>query len=107
MDFYASAPRGVSSLLTGELRSLGIEQLRETGTGVFFSGPLQLGYLACLWSRLANRVTLQIAQFAAARNCPQRNEVHSQQAKTWVPVAQLDRASASEAEGYRFESCRA
>ena len=23
-----------------------------------------------------------------------------------VPVAQLDRASASEAEGYRFESCR-
>ena len=34
--------------------------------GVVFSGTLETGYRACLWSRTASRVLLQLAEFEAA-----------------------------------------
>jgi len=40
--------------------------VRERASGVAFSGPLAVGYRACLWSRIANRVFLELAQFEAA-----------------------------------------
>ncbi len=43
---------------------LGAQELQERATGVSFSGPLRAGYRACLESRLANRVYLQLARFA-------------------------------------------
>src|SRR6185295_14626444 len=33
--------------------------------GVFFAGPLELAYRACLWSRVANRILLPLASFRA------------------------------------------
>lgn len=39
--------------------------MRERSTGVSFSGPLEVGYRACLWSRVANRVFLELARFEA------------------------------------------
>jgi len=39
--------------------------VRERSTGVSFSGPLEVGYRACLWSRVANRVFLELARFEA------------------------------------------
>src|SRR6185437_2542787 len=66
MQFLASAPRGLADLLARELAGLGAEDVRERATGVAFSGPLAIGYRACLWSRLANRVFLELAQFEAA-----------------------------------------
>src|SRR3972149_2674344 len=61
--FFATAPKGVSSLLAEELRALGAEKVREVAAGVIFSGSLEMGYRACLWSRTASRVLLQLARF--------------------------------------------
>lgn len=64
-SFLASAPRGFADLLARELSALGATGVRERATGVAFSGPLECAYRACLWSRLANRVFLELAQFEA------------------------------------------
>ena len=64
-SFYASAPRGLADLLAEELRHLGAAEVTERGAGAAFQGALDVGYRACLWSRVANRVLLEIAQFEA------------------------------------------
>ncbi len=65
LQFLASAPRGLSDLLARELQELGADGVRERTTGVAFSGTLAVGYRACLWSRIANRVFLELASFEA------------------------------------------
>lgn len=65
-DWFATCPKGIESLLAHELETLGAERTRETVAGVHFTGPLAVGYRACLWSRLANRVLLPIASVDAA-----------------------------------------
>lgn len=64
-SFFATAPLGVEPLLLEELRSFGAISLRETRAGVSFTGTLELAYRVCLWSRLASRVFLPLAEFAA------------------------------------------
>jgi 23S rRNA (guanine2445-N2)-methyltransferase / 23S rRNA (guanine2069-N7)-methyltransferase len=61
--WFATCPKGLESLLLEELRQLGADSVRETIAGVYFEGPLAMAYRACLWSRLANRVLLPVAQF--------------------------------------------
>jgi 23S rRNA (guanine2445-N2)-methyltransferase / 23S rRNA (guanine2069-N7)-methyltransferase len=63
--FTVTAPRGVTELLSDELRAQGATP-RLSGTRVEFAGPLELGYRACLWSRVASRVYLHLAAFEAA-----------------------------------------
>lgn len=65
LRFLASAPRGLADLLARELESCGALELRERSAGVAFSGTLESAYRACLWSRTANRVFLEIAHFEA------------------------------------------
>jgi 23S rRNA (guanine2445-N2)-methyltransferase / 23S rRNA (guanine2069-N7)-methyltransferase len=65
-QFLASVPRGLADLLAKELASLGATDVRERTTRVTFSGTLETAYRACLESRLANRVFLEIARFEAA-----------------------------------------
>jgi 23S rRNA (guanine2445-N2)-methyltransferase / 23S rRNA (guanine2069-N7)-methyltransferase len=65
-NFVATVPRGLSDLLTRELQSLGAVEVRERGAGVTFRGTLEAGYRACLWSRVASRILLQLAAFNAA-----------------------------------------
>jgi 23S rRNA (guanine2445-N2)-methyltransferase / 23S rRNA (guanine2069-N7)-methyltransferase len=48
------------------LSTFGASEVRERTTGVAFSGTLETAYRACLESRLANRVFLEIASFEAA-----------------------------------------
>lgn len=64
--FLASVPRGLADLLARELTAFGATDVRERTTGVAFSGTLETAYRACLESRLANRVFLEIASFEAA-----------------------------------------
>ena len=64
-QFFATAPRGLSDLLARELSALGASDVRERSGGVRFRGPVQVGYLACLWSRVASRVLLELAEFEA------------------------------------------
>ena len=65
LQFLASSPRGLADLLARELNAFGAEDVRERSTGVTFSGPLAAAYRACLWSRIGNRVFLELARFEA------------------------------------------
>jgi 23S rRNA (guanine2445-N2)-methyltransferase / 23S rRNA (guanine2069-N7)-methyltransferase len=64
--FVATVPRGLADLLARELDSVGAQHTRERNAGVLFTGTLETGYRACLWSRSASRVLLQLADFEAA-----------------------------------------
>ncbi len=61
LSFIASAPRGLADLLARELVSFGAGDVRERSTGVSFRGSLEVAYRACLWSRVANRIFLELA----------------------------------------------
>jgi 23S rRNA (guanine2445-N2)-methyltransferase / 23S rRNA (guanine2069-N7)-methyltransferase len=65
LKLLASAPRGLSDLLARELAACGALELRERSTDVAFTGALESAYRACLWSRLANRVFLELGCFEA------------------------------------------
>jgi 23S rRNA (guanine2445-N2)-methyltransferase / 23S rRNA (guanine2069-N7)-methyltransferase len=62
---FAAAPRGLSDLLADELKALGATQLRALAGGVHFQGTLEVAYRACLWSRVASSVLLELRQFEA------------------------------------------
>ena len=64
-DFFASCPKGLEYLLVDELKALGCSDVREALAGVYFRGELEAGYSACLWSRLASRILMPLAEFAA------------------------------------------
>lgn len=63
--FFAPCAKGLEYLLVEELQALGAQEVREALAGVHFSGTLETGYRACLWSRLASRVLLRVAHFEA------------------------------------------
>ena len=60
IQYFATCPKGLETLLLEELKSLGAESVKETVGGVFFGGALKVAYRACLWSRLANRILLTL-----------------------------------------------
>ncbi|WP_404363355.1 bifunctional 23S rRNA (guanine(2069)-N(7))-methyltransferase RlmK/23S rRNA (guanine(2445)-N(2))-methyltransferase RlmL [Marinobacter sp.] len=63
--FFVTCPKGVEYLLADEMKSFGLELLRNAPAGVWVQGPIAAGYRACLWSRLANRVILHLAELDA------------------------------------------
>ena len=65
MRFFASCPPGTADLLANELRTFGVEQLREAKLGVSFEAELQAAYRTCLFSRIASRVLLPVATVEA------------------------------------------
>ncbi|MBS0420608.1 MAG: bifunctional 23S rRNA (guanine(2069)-N(7))-methyltransferase RlmK/23S rRNA (guanine(2445)-N(2))-methyltransferase RlmL [Proteobacteria bacterium] len=66
LQFLASAPRGLADLLARELVTFGAEGAKERSTGVAFFGSLRTAYRACLESRIANRVFLELGRFEVA-----------------------------------------
>ena len=65
LTFFAPCAKGLEYLLVEELQALGAQEVREALAGVHFSGTLETGYRACLWSCLASRVLLRVAHFEA------------------------------------------
>jgi len=65
LQLLASCPRGLADLLGRELTALGATEVRERSTDVAFRGTLETAYRACLESRVANRVYLELAQYEA------------------------------------------
>ena len=63
---FATAPQGLEDLLAVELAGLGFDEVKAGRGGVRFQADLAGGYRACLWSRVANRVLLPLAEFTAA-----------------------------------------
>ena len=64
--YFATCPKGMEYLLRDELVAIGASDVREALAGVHFSGTLETAYKACLWSRLASRILLPLAEFDAA-----------------------------------------
>ena len=64
-QFLASVPRGFADLLAIELAGFGALDIRERGNGVAFTGTLEVAYRACLESRVASRIFLEILRFEA------------------------------------------
>lgn len=65
LNFFVTCPKGVEYLLADEMQGFGLELLRNAPAGVWVQGDLQAGYRACLWSRLANRVILNLGEVDA------------------------------------------
>lgn len=63
--YFATCPKGLEYLLRDELVAIGASDVREALAGVHFSGTLETAYRACLWSRLASRILLPLAEFDA------------------------------------------
>jgi 23S rRNA (guanine2445-N2)-methyltransferase / 23S rRNA (guanine2069-N7)-methyltransferase len=94
--FVATVARGLADLLGRELQGLGAQRVRERGAGVAFSGTLESGYRACLWSRTASRVLLQLTEFDAAN----ADEFYAQvRAFDWSPHIDPARTIACEFTG--------
>ncbi|WP_299593081.1 bifunctional 23S rRNA (guanine(2069)-N(7))-methyltransferase RlmK/23S rRNA (guanine(2445)-N(2))-methyltransferase RlmL [uncultured Microbulbifer sp.] len=61
-SFTATCPKGLENVLADELRSLGASVEREQPAAVRFNADLTMAYRVCLWSRMANRVLLNLGQ---------------------------------------------
>ena len=59
----ATCPKGLEDMLADELVSLGAELHKRHLAGVSMRATLEVAYRCCLWSRLANRILLPLAQF--------------------------------------------
>ena len=62
---YVTVPAGAAELAAAELEACGATELKVTRGGVACEATLEQAYRACLWSRVASRVLLQIANFDA------------------------------------------
>jgi putative N6-adenine-specific DNA methylase len=62
-EFFATAPRGLESLLVQELKALGAADAAAVPGGAAFSGGWELCYRANLWSRIASRVLWKLRSF--------------------------------------------
>ena len=60
--YFISSASYFEDLLEKELQQFGASSLKQTRLGVEATGDLSFAYKTCLWSRLANRVLLQIEQ---------------------------------------------
>ena len=61
--FFATCAKGVEDLLKKELDQFAIPQIKLHTGGVSFGGGIDSAYRACLWSRVASRILLQLKEF--------------------------------------------
>jgi len=64
-NLFATTAKGLEDLLALEIDQLGIEDFKQAKAGVYFNGNVEQVLTLCMWSRIANRVLLQIKQFDA------------------------------------------
>ncbi|MEE4164409.1 MAG: bifunctional 23S rRNA (guanine(2069)-N(7))-methyltransferase RlmK/23S rRNA (guanine(2445)-N(2))-methyltransferase RlmL [Desulfocapsaceae bacterium] len=65
MNFTATCGAGLESLVAEEITSFQGAHIKIGSGSVSWSGSLESGYRACLWSRFASRVLLEVVQFGA------------------------------------------
>ena len=64
-EFFASCARGLEGFLAAELSEMGLPDARQARSGARFGGDMTAAMRACLWSRVASRVLLPLAEFPA------------------------------------------
>lgn len=65
MRFFATAAKGTEPALRDELRELRLRAVRADRGGVHFEGDMGDAARACLWSRVAVRVLVEVASYEA------------------------------------------
>lgn len=65
LQFTATCAIGLEPLVSEEITACGGEVLLSHAGAVSWSGSLETGYRACLWSRFASRILLELIQFDA------------------------------------------
>lgn len=65
MRFFATAAKGTEPALRDELRELRLRGVRADRGGVHFEGQMPDAARACLWSRVAVRILVEVATFDA------------------------------------------
>ncbi len=64
-NLAATCSAGTEDLVAGEIQSFGGAEIRADRGVVTWRGDLESAYRACLWSRFASRVLLEVAVFPA------------------------------------------
>lgn len=62
-NFFATCPKGLENLLFRELVDLNASSIKETVSGVSFSGNMELAMRVCLYSRFASRIIMNLNTF--------------------------------------------
>ncbi|MDD2463671.1 MAG: bifunctional 23S rRNA (guanine(2069)-N(7))-methyltransferase RlmK/23S rRNA (guanine(2445)-N(2))-methyltransferase RlmL [Desulfobulbus sp.] len=65
LRFTATCGSGLEELVSEEIASFGGAGIESRPGAVSWSGNLETGYRACLWSRFASRILLELAKFDA------------------------------------------
>jgi len=65
-EFFVTVPPGFADLAQAEALAVGMVEAREAAGGVRCLGTLEAAYRLCLWSRVASRVLMKLADFPAA-----------------------------------------
>jgi 23S rRNA G2445 N2-methylase RlmL len=68
MKFFATCSKGTEGALRAELVAAGVRGVRGDHGGASFEGSLEVGMRACLHSRVAMRVLLELARFPVEDN---------------------------------------
>jgi 23S rRNA (guanine2445-N2)-methyltransferase / 23S rRNA (guanine2069-N7)-methyltransferase len=75
--FFATCAKGVEDLLQKELDQFAIPDIKLHTGGVSFGGNLECAFRACLWSRVASRILLQLKEFTIESDNDLYDEVMS------------------------------
>lgn len=75
--FFVTCSKGVEDILQKELEQLNISNIKIQTGGVSFSGEMKSAYAACLWSRVASRVLLQLKSFTIESDHDLYDEIFS------------------------------
>ena len=59
--YFASCPRGLETILLGELNSLGVQEASVVDGGIKYESSTEIMYRANLSSRIATRILYRIA----------------------------------------------
>ena len=65
LRFTATCGSGLETLVEQEIAAFGGEAIAAQPGAVTWSGSLETGYRACLWSRFASRILLELVRFDA------------------------------------------
>lgn len=65
LRFTATCGSGLEPLVLQEIAAFGGEEIASQPGAVTWSGNLETGYRACLWSRFASRILLELTRFDA------------------------------------------
>lgn len=65
LQFTATCATGLEPLVSEEIAGFGGESIESHPGAVSWTGNLETGYRACLWSRFASRILLDLARFDA------------------------------------------